>query len=370
MHLPIIVAGGGIIGLLTLRELHKRLPQVDKALLEKGHYFGDLATGRNSGVMHAGLYYPKNSLKRKFCLEGNIMWEVLAKELGMAFERCGKYLVASTADEVDSLKELFDHASNNGVQGLRWVSDQEKEELSQYCYLEEAFFSPMSGYISPSEASATIRDDLMKKDLPLMADYEVVSVEKRQDHFIVKTSKEEFTCDIFVNAMGGHAPILRQGLGLNDIESFWVKGNYVKLTRKFYHDKLIYPVPPKGLKGLGVHTSFDFDGVVRFGPDTEDCSKGYEHSLRDDLVDEMYPAIAKLFKGISKDELAPDYCGIRSKIKRNGELYPDFWLGTPDEHNISGYYEFLGIESPGLTASPALSEFMAQRICEEAQKIF
>lgn len=363
MHLPIIVAGGGIVGLLTTRELHKRFPSKDKALLEKGHYFGDLATGRNSGVMHAGLYYPENSLKRKFCLEGNVIWEVLAKELDISFHRCGKYLVAATQDEVDSLKELYKHAQKNGVQGLRWITPEEKEELSNHCFIEEAFFSPMSGFISPSEASSKIRDDLMKRDIPLMTDYEVKNISRNKDNvFVVTTSKEEFTCDIFVNCLGGHAPLLRQNLGLTDIESYWVKGNYVKLTRKFYHDSLIYPVPPKGLKGLGVHTSFDFDGVVRFGPDTEDCEKGYEHSLRDDLVDEMYPAITKLFKGIEKDELAPDYCGIRSKILRDGELYSDFWLGTPKDHGVSGYYEFLGIESPGLTASPALSEEMARRI--------
>lgn len=362
MHIPIIVGGGGVVGLLTLRELFKRFPKVDMALLERAPYFGDHATGRNSGVMHAGLYYPPESLKLKHCLEGNVMWEVLAKELNISFKRCGKFLVASSSEEISALKDLYNHAIENGVQGLRWATSEEKEVLNEYCFIEDAFYSPMSGYISPSEAISKIRDDLLKRDIPLMANYEILQISKKDEVIHIETSNESFTCDVFVNSLGAHAPQLRKGLGLNDFESFWVKGNYVKLSKKFYTESLLYPVPPKGLKGLGVHTSFDFDGVVRFGPDTEDCEKGHEYSLRNNLLDEMFPAVTKLFKGISKEDLSPDYCGIRAKIKRNGELYTDFWLGDPREHSIAGYYEFLGVESPGLTASPSLAEEMASRI--------
>lgn len=370
MHIPILVIGGGIVGLLTMREIHQAFPHVDMALLEKGHYFGDLASGRNSGVMHAGLYYPKDSLKRKYCLEGNSLWEDLAKDLKISFSRCGKYLVAATKDEVESLKELFEHAKNNGVQGLRWVTGSEKEVLNEYCFCEEAFFSPQSGFISPSEATAAIRDDLFKKDIPLMNDYQVLEIEREGKLFKVKTNKETFTCDVLINASGGFAPELRKTLGLTDFESYWVKGNYLKLNKKFYTDSLIYPVPPKGLKGLGVHTSFDFDGVVRFGPDTEDCDKGYEHSLNTKLLEQMYPAISSLFKGIEIEDLQEDYCGIRSKIKRDGKLYSDFWLGDQEAHGLSGYYEFLGIESPGLTASPALAKEMARRIVRDFSDLF
>ncbi len=363
MHIPILVAGGGIVGLLTLREIHKIFPDADKALLEKGHYFGDAASGRNSGVMHAGLYYPSDSLKLKFCLEGNSLWEELAHELNIPFSRCGKYLVAATVDEVEVLDELFDHAKTNGVQGLRWVKGDELSTLENYCFVEEAFFSPQSGFISPSAATAAIRDVLFKKNIPLMNDYEVTGVSKVGNVFEIRTNRETFTCDIFINATGAFAPSLRRQLGLDDFEAYWVKGNYLKLNKKFYTDSLIYPVPPKGLKGLGVHTSFDFDGgVVRFGPDTQECPKGYEHSLNENLVEEMYPAISKLFKGIEREDLQQDYCGIRAKIKRHGELFSDFWLGTSLEHGVEGYFEFLGIESPGLTAAPALAKEMAKQV--------
>jgi L-2-hydroxyglutarate oxidase LhgO len=370
MHIPIIVGGGGLVGLLTMRELNIIYPTKEKALLEKGHYFGDLTSGRNSGVMHAGLYYPLDSLKRELCLQGNLLWEDLAKELGIPFKRCGKYLVAATIEEIPALEELFQHAKNNGVKGLVWCSEEEKKEISSYCYVEKAFFSPMSGFISPSEATTKIRDDLYKKDIPLMADYNIEEVKKEGSKFVVKTSRETFTCDIFVNAMGGFAPKLRKDLGLTNIETYWVKGNYVKLNKPFYNEALIYPVPPKNLLGLGVHTSFDFDGIIRFGPDTEECSNGYEHSMSADVVDKMYPAISNLFKGIEKQDLQADYCGIRSKILVDGDIYTDFWLGDPSIHGVPGYYEYLGIESPGLTASPALAQAMVSRIRSDFSEVF
>ncbi|MCR9205978.1 MAG: FAD-dependent oxidoreductase, partial [Halobacteriovoraceae bacterium] len=115
----------------------------------------------------------------------------------------------------------------------------------------------------------------------------------------------------------------------------------------------IYPIPKKDLKGLGVHTSFEFDKLVRFGPDTEDVSE-IDYSTDERIVDEMYPEIIKVFKGIEKEDLSVDYAGIRSKIKdsASGEYIPDFILESP----VEGYLECLGIESPGLTASPAIAK--------------
>ncbi|PIR35212.1 MAG: hypothetical protein COV37_09900 [Bdellovibrio sp. CG11_big_fil_rev_8_21_14_0_20_39_38] len=114
-------------------------------------------------------------------------------------------------------------------------------------------------------------------------------------------------------------------------------------------------MPPKDLKGLGVHTSFDLDGQIRFGPNTVDCDQ-YEMSVPDDLVDMMYPAIKDLFWTVEKKELALDYCGIRSKIKKDGKLFTDFLIQSP----LENYVEALGIESPGLTSSPAIVEKMME----------
>ena len=103
------------------------------------------------------------------------------------------------------------------------------------------------------------------------------------------------------NCAGLFAPEFRDQFGLDGIESYLVKGRYLKLNKKYFHDSLIYPIPPVGLKGLGVHTSFDFDGIVRFGPDTSDTSS-IDYQVEEDALEQMFPAISNTFKGVSKED--------------------------------------------------------------------
>lgn len=348
MHIPVIIGGGGILGLLFYFELTKKFPHLDCALLEASSYFGDQSTGRNSGVLHAGLYYPKDSLKRELCITGNQAWTILGKELGISVHRCGKFIVATSNE--DPIEKLFDQAMANGVSGLRWTTDEEKELLETLCFHNNSFFSETTGFISPSKVTSSLVNEIERKGGILMRNHRIHSLDFK-NRIIVRTDQGEFSCDYFVNALGGHAPILRKTLGLNDIDSVWVKGNYLKYTKDFYHNSLIYPVPAPNLKGLGIHTSFDEDGIVRFGPNTEDITE-YNYLMSKDCFPEMVEGIHSTFKGVDEKYLSLDYCGIRSKILKDGKLYPDFYVNKHPE--VPGYLEYLGIESPGLTSAPAL----------------
>jgi L-2-hydroxyglutarate oxidase LhgO len=148
---------------------------------------------------------------------------------------------------------------------------------------------------------------------------------------------------------------LRTLIGLNELENEYLKAHYLKYNKKYFNDYLIYPVPDKNLKGLGVHTSFDMDGIVRFGPNVIDTDT-LNYSPVEESFEEMIDAIEKTFKFIDKDYLSFDYCGIRPKIKLNGSLYLDFWIKNPTDTNISGYFEFCGIESPGFTSAPSIAQ--------------
>ena len=352
MHIPVIIGGGGIIGLLFYYELQKKFPALDCALLESSSFFGDMATGRNSGVLHAGLYYPEGSLKHQLCLEGNRLWDELSLELEVSLKRCGKFIVASSEDEREALAELYQKAKRNKVPLLRETTKEEEDELKKWCSYTDSFFSGSTGVLSPSEVIKNLVRKIESRGGILMKNHRIERVQELSEgegRFLVSTDQGEFRCDTFVNACGGFAPEVRKGLGLNDFESYWVKGSYFKLNKSFYNDSLIYPVPPKDLLGLGVHTSFDLDGIIRFGPDTSSCEE-YEHSLNEENMEGMFQAIQKVFKGIERSELSLDYCGIRAKIKRDGKLYPDFFIGNQRE----GYLEYLGLESPGLTSAPAL----------------
>ena len=177
-----------------------------------------------------------------------------------------------------------------------------------------------------------------------------------QGEFHFRVGEDTISAKKVINCAGLHSVEVRKMLGLNNLEARWVKGRYLKLNKKFYTDSLIYPLPKKDLKGLGVHTSFDFDKVVRFGPDTEDVDASTltpDYSLDNAVIDAMHPAIDKVFKNISLSDLTVDYAGIRSKIvdAQTGNPIPDFIIDSP----LPGYLECLGIESPGLTASPAIT---------------
>ena len=150
---------------------------------------------------------------------------------------------------------------------------------------------------------------------------------------------------------------IRNLLGLKGLSNEFIKGNYLKLTKSFYHESLVYPIPLPHLKGLGVHTSMDFNNAIRFGPNSELIDE-VDYNLDKQIISKMYPAIKNYFRGIEEGDLAPDYCGVRSKIKFFGKSRADFWIKGPKDHGIQGHVELCGIDSPGLTSSPAIAEMV------------
>ncbi len=351
------IVGGGVVGLALA--YHLSFADSDIAVFEQNPYLGDHASGRNSGVLHAGLYYETSSLKHTTCLRGNLLWREWGKNLGFDIFECGKYLVATDSSELKSLNILLDNARKNGVQALRSLSSDEVCELRQVVNCEQAFFSGSSAILDPSFAVKALGRAIYNRDIPIMLNDEVLSVTYNGKGFVIETTHGKVFSKNFVNAAGGFAVGIRKMLGLCDVENYWVKGSYIKTVQKMFNKVLVYPVPPSDLKGLGIHSSFESDGTVRFGPNTEECLE-YSYTLNPSLLDEMMDPICSVFKGVDRNKLSADYCGIRSKIKVNGKLYKDFWIGTLAVHNIPGYVEFLGIESPGFTAAPALAEVGAK----------
>lgn len=365
MYIETIIIGGGVIGLLCAKELLERFPHLEIALLEKSPYVGDMASGRNSGVLHAGIYYPGDSLKKYHCIQGNLLWRTLASELDLFLNPCGKYIFAKNNNEKKQLEELYQKAISNSVKGLRKINSQERDELSQFCFIEDGFFSETTAVISPSATCKSLGDWLYKKNLPMMMNHEVKAVNQTIDGiFKVETEKEVLSCKILINCAGAHAPKIRKMLKKENIEAKFIKGNYVKLKKDFYNKSLLYPIPEPGLVGLGVHTSFDSDGIVKFGPNVESCS-GYDHNMREEVLSEMYEGVKSSFKGIKLDDLSLDYCGIRPRVEINGILQKDFLIGVPDSHGIKNYFDFLGIESPGLTAGPSLAKSMVNELVKK-----
>ena len=345
------IIGGGIVGLLTAYELKKKYPSWEIAVLESAPFLGDHSTGRNSGVLHAGLYYQTNSNKHLLCMEGIKLWKHnLCPQLGIDFKECGKVLFGS------DLEDIWNKAQQNGVEGLAWLSENKLKEVNEFVDAKTAFYSPQTGILDVTGAMKKLANAFVNLGGMISSNCQVTDLEKL-DKFKLTTSHFEVSSDIIINAAGFSGPSIREKIGLTGLKSSLVKGNYISTSQKIEHPHLFYPAPPKDLKGLGVHSTLDLDGKVKFGPNTEDVSS-VDYSDNQIALKAMLPKIMNTFKGIDESRLYWDYAGIRSKLMNTntGELETDFWLKSP----IPGYIECLGIESPGLTASPAIARKIIQ----------
>jgi L-2-hydroxyglutarate oxidase LhgO len=357
MQIPVTIIGGGIIGLTIAYELSEKYPELDIIIIEKEPYLGEHSTSRNSGVLHSGIYYPNGSLKHKFCIEGNTLWTEYAEKLDLKINRCGKFLVSTSKEEDLILEKYFKKALENKVKDVSW---SDGEAINEVVNVNKSFFSKTTGILDVPEVLKALEKNLFNKNIPFLMNDEVIDIQVVENGYEIKTTREEFTTTNLINAAGCFAPQLRKLLGLNDLESYWVKGHYLKLNKKFYNDSLVYPVPTPGLKGLGVHTSFGVDGLIRFGPNTADVDH-YKFEFEQGTFESMFESIKQVFPTISKDDLVEDYCGIRPKIKHNGELYSDFWVKGDSELGLKGYIELCGIESPGLTSAPAIARHVISK---------
>lgn len=360
-----VIVGGGIAGLMTAWKFLRAHPGSSVIVLEKERYLGEHSTGRNSGVLHAGIYYPTGSLKHRFCLEGREEWLEIAKALDIPHRICGKYIFAANEAERADLARLFETAKTNDVPGIRTASKAEIEKLSAYVRAEEALYSPESGILDVSEALIRLRSAFEGDGGMVLTECRVTGVERESEGFRIETDRDAIRTRILVNCAGLFACGLREMLGLKDLVPWYVKGNYLKTSQRLGHPCLLYPVPLKQLKGLGVHSTLDLQGEIKFGPNTEDVA-GISYDMGDGAFEAMVPEIERRFVGIDRSKLRLDYCGIRSKIRRaeSGEVHTDFWIQGPKTLSIPGYVEACGIESPGLTASPRIATELLRLIAE------
>ena len=355
--IDVAVVGGGIAGLMVGYEITRQFPKLHTFIFEKEKFLADHCTGRNSGVLHSGIYYDKNSLKHRLCLEGNTLWEKMASELDFTVQKCGKFIFCDNTLEQKTLDNLKLHAEENSVDGVRWATRSEINNLRSHVRLTNALFVPSTGIIDVPAAVNALEREIINHDGHILKGNYISSATKHAQGFQLETRDGPIISSALVNAAGLWSVSFGRQLWQNGLEDYFVKGNYLKYTGEFYRESFIYPCPLPHLKGLGVHSTFDMAGALKFGPNTEEVSK-IDYSLNATLLEQMKVEIARYYPSVVPGKLSPDYCGIRSKIKSNGNLYPDFWIKGPKETNLPNYVEICGYESPGLTASPAMAQLV------------
>lgn len=359
-HVEAIVVGAGVVGLACARALARAGKET--IILERHSTFGSEISSRNSEVIHAGIYYPQNSLKATLCVEGKALLYKFCHEYRIKYEKCGKLIVATSQEQVEKLSHIKERAIRNGVYDLRHLDASDVGNLEPELTCVSALVSPTTGIISSHEYMLALLGDAENHGAILALKADFISAEYKDSHFILNIGREEKTklkANILINAAGLHATeVARNIKGLKQEyipPTYLAKGNYFALIGKSPFSHLIYPIPEAG--GLGVHLTLDLAGQARFGPDVEWVSE-INYEVDPARSEKFYSAIRSYWPGLSDEALQPAYSGIRPKIIGPGEGDADFLIQDMRAHGISGLINLFGIESPGLTSSLAIAEYV------------
>ena len=352
-RVDVIVIGAGVVGLAVAAQLAKRGKEV--VVLERHDAIGTETSSRNSEVIHAGIYYPEGSLKARFCVRGKELLYRYCSERNIPFRRCGKIIVASKKEQVPVVTEYIQKANANGVGDLRWIEAGEVAELEPEVKAVGAVLSPSTGIIDSHAFMLSLQSDIESHGGMIAFLTKVIEIESSGANRIVRTPDFELAAQWIINSAGLSAPEL--AIDTPDApRGFYAKGHYYSYSGNQPFSRLVYPVAEAG--GLGVHVTLDLAGQVKFGPDVrwqDDLDYSFDSSHFHDFV----AAIREYYPGIEPARMQEGYTGIRPKISNQGSPAADFLVHGPDSHGVEGRINLLGIESPGLTSSLAIGEYVS-----------
>jgi len=353
-QVDIAVIGAGVVGLAIARELALRGREV--VIIEAANAIGTGISSRNSEVIHAGLYYPSDSLKARMCVRGKAWLYDYCETRGIAHRRCGKLVVATREADLPRLARLAEQGAANGVTDLRLLGRNGALALEPELDCAGALLSPSSGIVDSHGLMTALLGDAERAGATLALASPVTGGVRDGDGWCLRVGDFELGARCVVNAAGLFAQSLAESLGTPAPRLRYARGHYFSLTGRTPFTHLVYPMPVDG--GLGVHLTLDLAGQARFGPDVQWLPDGDPATL-DYAVD---PALAPAFEaevrnywpGLAAGSLAPSYAGIRPKLTGPGEPAADFRIDLEP-----GLVNLFGIESPGLTSCLALAEYVA-----------
>jgi len=356
-----VVAGAGVVGIAVARALAAE--GRDVIVLDAAEGIGTETSSRNSEVVHAGIYYRKDSLMAQSCVEGRRRLYQYCSERGVPFARCGKLIVATSPEEEEQLSAIKLRAEANGVEGMRKLDAAEALALEGELNCTAALLSPETGIVDSHAYMLALRGDAETDGAMFVFHSPVTGGAVRSDTIEISIGGSDpitLRARTFVNAAGLNAPQLAAslaGMPAGKVpHAYFAKGHYFTLQGRTPFSHLIYPVPVPG--GLGVHLTLDLAGRARFGPDVMWLDT-IDYSFDESRAASFYAAIRSYWPGLRDGALLPGYCGIRPKIVPQGAPAQDFVIQGPSEHGIPGLVNLFGIESPGLTAAIALADIAA-----------
>lgn len=360
-----IIVGAGVVGLA----IAARLAQTNEVVvLDEAGDIGQGISSRNSEVIHAGIYYPEGSLKAKLCVRGKRLLYDYCKTRHVPFKNVGKVIVATSDAELEELDRIEQRAIQNDVPDLKRLKASQISQLEPQVHGVEGLLSPSTGIVSAHELMNALSGDVAISGGHVVLQSKVIHISCSADRFELKYKVagevQTIACEKLVVAaglgaqtLGGSICFLKEGYEIPDL--YLCRGTYFTYSGRPPFQRLIYPVPEANTAGLGIHSTIDLGGQVKFGPDVEYVNEP-DYSIPAQVPESYVAAIAKYFPGVQRDKLQPGYAGIRPKLSAPGEPAADFRIDAARDHGVEGLVMLFGIESPGLTASLAIAEHVEQ----------
>ena len=366
MDFDYCVIGAGVVGLAVAAELSS---QGSLIVLEKCEKFGQGTSSRNSEVVHAGLYYPPGSLKARLCIQGRAIIEELAARKKFGYSRIGKYIVATDERERGLLAQLKANAEASGVKDLRWAEANELHSQEPDVRAIAALNSPNTGIVDSHAMMNHFRTVALGEGADFAYDAEVESIDKIPSSSSARNSGyeiriydgTEFSARCVVNCAGLYADRVAAMSGMDvrspKLELQWSRGVYYGLESADLHvSHLVYPVPDRERASLGVHVCVDLSGGIRFGPTAEPLAVRVEdYTPPTGDISRVAEGLSRYVPKVRAEHLYPVMVGIRPKLSEPGEPVRDFYIQEESARGLPGLVNLIGIESPGLTAAPAIA---------------
>lgn len=360
----VVVVGAGVVGIAVARAL--ALAGREVIVLDAAEAIGTETSSRNSEVIHAGIYYPKDSLMARLCVDGRRMLYAYCDERGVAYRKCGKLIVATSAVEDAKLEGIQARAEANGVEGMRVLTAAEAQALEPNLVCTSALLSPETGILDSHGYMVSLQGDAEEHGAVFVFHSPVLGGRTVADGVEIDVGGADpvtLRCRTLINSAGLHATELARGIvGMPSQlvpRQYYARGCYFTLAGHSPFSRLIYPVPVAG--GLGVHLTIDLGGQARFGPDVEWVDT-LDYSVDPRRADSFYDAVRRYWPGLRDGALQPGYAGIRPKLSAKGAPAMDFVVQPPGVHGVGGLVNLFGIESPGLTSAIALADLVRDAV--------
>jgi len=361
----VTVVGGGVVGLAVARELAATHQPV--FLLERNERYGMETSSRNSEVIHAGIYYAPGSLKATLCVEGKHLLYELCEKNDIPHRRFTKIITATSQQELHQLASILAQGNANGA-GLSMLSADEVRALEPRIATVGGIYSPTTGIISAHGLMDFYAHQFKERGGEILMRCTVKGIERVSDGYRIAIEEQgqpsEFTSATVVNAAGLESDTIALLAGIDvDAAGYrlsYCKGSYFALPGSYRTavQRLVYPVPTP--HSLGVHAVLDLTGRLRFGPDAEYLdSRTLDYSVDESKRAVFAESVRRILPFVKDEDLTPDLAGIRPKLQKEGEPIRDFVIQEESTRGLPGFVNLIGIESPGLTASPAIARLVA-----------